>query len=131
MFAGIRGGGPLRVSTFRTAFGNAATTIGVPDLYPHQLRHTAASLAIAAGADVKVVQQMLGHGSATMTLDTYGHLFENRLDEVADAMTAARDAERALRRPNSHAVAPVLPERSGLENAIGALTSVSAGQSPF
>ncbi|MDR1441403.1 MAG: site-specific integrase [Bifidobacteriaceae bacterium] len=59
-------------------------------LTPHELRHTAASLAIAAGADVKVVQQMLGHKSATMTLDLYGHLFPDRLSTVADAMAAAR-----------------------------------------
>jgi hypothetical protein len=39
---------------------------------------------------VKVVQQMLGHASATMTMDTYGHLFENRLDEVGDALDRAR-----------------------------------------
>jgi integrase len=39
----------------------------IPGLHPHELRHTAASLAIAAGPDVKVVQQMLGHASATMT----------------------------------------------------------------
>ena len=37
---------------------------------------------------------MLGHASASMTLDTYGHLFEDRLDEVASAMDAARAAER-------------------------------------
>jgi hypothetical protein len=37
-----------------------------------------------------VVQQMLGHKSATMTLDLYGHLFPDRLDTVADAMDAAR-----------------------------------------
>ncbi|OLT25900.1 integrase [Nocardiopsis sp. CNR-923] len=59
-------------------------------LTPHKLRHTAASLAIAAGADVKVVQAMLGHATATMTLDRYGHLFPDRLDEVAEAMDAAR-----------------------------------------
>jgi integrase len=99
VFAGIRAGQPLRVSTFRTPFSAAARAIGVPDLHPHQLRHTAASLAIASGADVKVVQQMLGHGSATMTLDTYGHLFEDRLDEVGDAMDAAREAAaRGVRR---------------------------------
>ena len=62
---------------------------------PHELRHTAASLAIASGADVKVVQQMLGHKSATMTLDLYGHLFGDRLDVVADAMDAARTAALA------------------------------------
>ncbi|HWU23553.1 MAG TPA: site-specific integrase, partial [Nocardioides sp.] len=73
VFPGIRNGQPLRVSTFRSTFTAAAVAIGVPDLHPHQLRHTAASLAIASGADVKVVQQMLGHSSATMTLDTYGH----------------------------------------------------------
>ncbi len=44
--------------------GLAARAIGLPDLHPHELRHTAASLAIASGADVKVVQQMLGHASA-------------------------------------------------------------------
>ncbi len=77
-------------------------------VHPHQLRHTAASLAIASGADVKAVQQMLGHSSATMTLDTYGHLFEDRLDEVAAAMDAARagpsNAETTCKR------CPVLPE---------------------
>jgi hypothetical protein len=38
---------------------------------------------------VKVVQQMLGHKSATMTLDQYGHLFGDQLDEVADRLDAA------------------------------------------
>ena len=50
------------------------------------LRHTAASLAIASGANVKVARQMLGHKSATMTVDLYGHLFDDRLDAVAEAM---------------------------------------------
>ena len=55
-------------------------------LTPHGLRHTAASLAIAAGANVKVVQQMLGHKTASMTLDLYGHLFPDQLDDVADRL---------------------------------------------
>jgi hypothetical protein len=41
---------------------------------------------------VKVVQQMLGHKSATMALDLYGHLFGDRLDEVADALNFAARA---------------------------------------
>lgn len=57
-------------------------------LTPHKLRHTAASLAIAAGADVKVVQQMLGHADAAMTLNIYGHLFPDRLHEIADILDA-------------------------------------------
>jgi integrase len=70
--------------------------VGLAGLHPHALRHTAASLAIASGADVKVVQQMLGHKSATMTLDLYGHLFGDRLDEVADALDAAAAPALAL-----------------------------------
>ena len=52
-------------------------------LTPHDLRHTAASLAIAAGANVKAVQRMLGHSSAAMTLDVYAGLFGDDLDSVA------------------------------------------------
>jgi len=86
----------LRVRNFRrVALDPAAQSVGIPGLHPHALRHTAASLAIASGADVKVVQQTLGHKSATMTLDLYGHLFGDRLDVVADAMDAARTAALA------------------------------------
>ncbi|MGE5763397.1 MAG: hypothetical protein ACM3ZF_05835 [Mycobacterium leprae] len=53
------------------------------------MRHTAASLAISAGATVKAVQAMLGHASATVTLDRYGHLFPDELDAVADRLDAA------------------------------------------
>ena len=92
VFPSVRSGEPIRVTAFKNTFRRAAEHIVVPDLHPHDLRHTAASLSIAAGADVKVVQQMLGHASATMTLDLYGHLFYDRLDEVADALDAARAA---------------------------------------
>ncbi len=90
VFSGSRGAPVMRVSAFRASFEAAARAIGVPGLHPHELRHTAASLAIAAGADPKVIQKMLGHASASMTMDTYSHLFEDRLDEVSDAMDKAR-----------------------------------------
>jgi integrase len=51
------------------------------------LRHTAASLAISAGANVKVVQQMLGHARASMTLDTYAGLFQADVDKVAESVS--------------------------------------------
>ena len=90
VFSGERGA-VMRSQTFQRArLTEAATTVGLPGFHPHALRHTAASLAIASGADIKVVQQMLGHKSATMTLDQYGHLFGDRLDVVANAMDAAR-----------------------------------------
>ncbi|TWP36400.1 tyrosine-type recombinase/integrase [Leekyejoonella antrihumi] len=53
-------------------------------LHFHDLRHTAASMAIGSGADVKQVQAMLGHATATMTLDLYGHLWNDDLTDVAD-----------------------------------------------
>lgn len=61
-----------------------------PYLTPHDLRHTAASLAISSGANVKAVQRMLGHASAAMTLDTYADLFDDDLGDVSDAMDKAR-----------------------------------------
>ncbi|WP_041988186.1 tyrosine-type recombinase/integrase [Streptomyces sp. AcH 505] len=93
-------GGPLRYANFRNRiFDPAVKVAGLADLgiTPHKLRHTAASLAIAAGADVKVVQLMLGHKSAAMTLDVYGHLWPDRLDEVADALDAGRSAALSKR----------------------------------
>jgi integrase len=64
----------------------------------HALWHTAASLAISAGANPKVVQRMLGHASAAMTLDVYAELFESDLDTVADRLETALAAPLPLRR---------------------------------
>lgn len=75
----------------RTAIKRAqAKDPAFPTLTPHDLRHTAASLAISAGANIKVLQRMLGHASAAMTLDRYADLFEDDLDTVAGALHRAR-----------------------------------------
>ncbi|WP_146066099.1 tyrosine-type recombinase/integrase [Cryobacterium sp. Y82] len=58
-------------------------------LTPHDLRHTVASLAISAGANVKAVQRMPGHASAARTLDTHADLFDD-LDAVAIALHIAK-----------------------------------------
>ena len=79
VFTGTRGAVMRSQSFHRAALIESAKQLGIPGLHPHQLRHTVASLAIASGADIKVVQLMLGHKSATMTLDLYGHLFPDRL----------------------------------------------------
>lgn len=77
-------GRPLRNLNFRRdVFDKAAEDAGVRNLTPHELRHTAASLAVSAGANVKAVQRMLGHASAAMTLDVYSGLFDDDLDGVA------------------------------------------------
>ncbi|MFG2542704.1 tyrosine-type recombinase/integrase [Streptomyces sp. NPDC048594] len=91
-------GGPLRARNFRQRFFAPAVIragLGHLRVTPHKLRHTAASLAIASGADVNVVQTMLGHKSATLTLDTYGHLFPDRLDEVSKKMHKRRSKQLA------------------------------------
>lgn len=80
-------GGPIRPRNWRArVFDPACAAAGITDLTPHDLRHTAASLAIAQGATVKAVQRMLGHASASMTLDVYAGLFPDELDAVADAL---------------------------------------------
>jgi integrase len=57
-----------------------------PRVTAHALRHTAASIAISAGANPKVVQRMLGHASAAMTLDVYADLFDSDLSSVAESV---------------------------------------------
>jgi len=80
-------GAPLRSSNFhRRVWGPAVTESGLGDLVPHDLRHTAASLAISAGASVKAVQRMLGHSSAQVTLDRYSHLFDDDLEKLTTWM---------------------------------------------
>jgi integrase len=80
-------GGFLRLENFRKRVWQPATvTAGVAPLRVHDLRHTCASLAIAAGADVKVLQRMLGHASAALTLDRYGHLLPGQARSVADRL---------------------------------------------
>lgn len=86
-------GTPLRPPTTTHWFTKAVDRCverggGFPRVTAHELRHTAASLMIAAGARVKTVQRQLGHKSAVMTLDQYGHLFDDDLDDVAELMGA-------------------------------------------
>jgi integrase len=83
-------GKPLRNLNFRRdVFDKAVDDAGLSGLTPHELRHTAASLAVSAGANVKAVQRILGQASAAMTLDVYSGLFDDDLDGVA----ARRDQE--------------------------------------
>jgi integrase len=95
-------GGVLLLRNFRRkVFDPAAEAAGLSRLTPHDLRSTAASLAVSAGATVLSVQRLLGHSSAAMTLERYSGLFEDDLDAVADRLDAAARAPR---------VPPVCPE---------------------
>jgi integrase len=111
-------GGPLRESKFvpdrfKPAIAAANQAIaqldhdGRPDPLPEELRlydlrHTAASLMIRQGVSVKAVQRQLGHATASITLDTYGHLFPDELDALAGRLEDARaDAWRPSHGPSA------------------------------
>lgn len=79
---------------WRRVWATMTDAAGIDDLTTYELRHTAASLAIHSGANVKTVQRMLGHTSAAMTLDIYGHLWDDELDALPAAMDAHMKAER-------------------------------------
>jgi integrase len=94
VFTDLRGG-VLRNSNWRARVFDPAVAKcckadeSFPSITPHDLRHTAASLAVSAGANVKAVQRMLGHAKASMTLDVYADLFDADLDDVAVNLDAA------------------------------------------
>lgn len=94
VFVGGSGGTLRNLNWRRDVFDRAAASVGLAGLVPHELRHTAASLAIQSGASVVSVQRMLGHASATTTLDTYSHWFGDDLDRLADRLDAAATEAR-------------------------------------
>ena len=90
------GGGVLRVRNMRRDwFDSAVKAAKVGPLTPHELRHTAASLAVSAGASVLALQRMLGHDKPSTTLDVYSDLFDEDLDEVANRLSDSRKKSRA------------------------------------
>ena len=62
----------------------------------HEARHTCASTFIAAGANPKVIQRVMGHANIAMTFDRYGHLMPGGLEEAATAADAYLAAEGVL-----------------------------------
>lgn len=89
VFPGRDGGYQRRPVSWSGWFEGAVTRAGVPRVTLHDLRHTAASLAVSANVNVLALQRMLGHASAAMTLDTYADLFDDDLDAVGIALHQA------------------------------------------
>ncbi len=84
----------------------------VQTITPHDLRHTAASLAISAGANVLAVSRMLGHKDPQVTLRTYADLFDTDLDKVSDALDAARRKSVSKRGPQTVQRLRKFPDRA-------------------
>lgn len=89
-------GEPWTRDSWRSRWEAGRDKAGLADLDTHELRHTAASLAIHAGANVKTVQRMLGHASAAVTLDIYGHLWDDELDSLPGKIGEFMDAQRRM-----------------------------------
>ncbi|MBD3688988.1 tyrosine recombinase XerC [Nanchangia anserum] len=80
IFLGIRGGA-LTSKVVRENLHRLAARAGVPDIAPHGLRHSMATHMVSAGADLRVVQELLGH-SALTTTQRYTHVDASRLHAV-------------------------------------------------
>lgn len=82
-------GAPWNRHSFYTGFRRvlARAEIGAPETVNwHSIRHTAASLWLRADVDVFTVSRRLGHGSASFTMDTYGHLLRGQQQAAAEAL---------------------------------------------
>jgi integrase len=92
-------GEPTRLSNWRRRSWEPAVTAGkLEHLRPHDLRHTAVALWIAAGASPKEIAARAGHSSVVTVLDRYGHLFpgsEDRVNDALDAMAAGTSEDAA------------------------------------
>jgi len=82
-------GSPRSPDALTRNWSRAIKEVGLPKVTLHALRHTHASQLIAAGMDVLSISRRLGHGSPTITLAVYGHLFSNTDDRAAKVIDAA------------------------------------------
>nr|SBO94272.1 Integrase [Nonomuraea gerenzanensis] len=81
-------GRPLHPQQVSDQFYQLAFQVGLPPVRLHDLRHGAASLMLAAGVDLKVVQETLGHVSSTFTRDTYTSVYPEVARAAAESTAA-------------------------------------------
>jgi integrase len=83
-----RAGGPIDPDNLDRVFSRHLTLAGLPAVRFHDLRHTHASLLIAACVNVKAIQIRMGHTSITTTMNTYGHLLPSAFEGVPEKLDA-------------------------------------------
>ena len=88
-------GKPAHPMSLSDMFRRRATKADLPVIRFHDIRHTYASLALAAGVHPKVVSERLGHSSITITLDTYSHAIPALQEEAANKVAALRGSVRS------------------------------------
>jgi len=108
-------GQPIRRTTFSDIWRKAVGPLGIQTGKGfHELRHLYASLLIASGASVKVVQERLGHSTSQMTLDTYAHLWPDSDDTTRGAVDAMFEGTSCVRSVSDMGGAGVNPLVTGV-----------------
>jgi integrase len=79
-------GTPISPRNMLRHFKNKLTSIGLPNIRFHDLRHTIASLLLEKNVHPKIVSELLGHSTVTLTLNTYSHIINPMSSVAADAM---------------------------------------------
>lgn len=74
------------LTAFEEGARHAIRLAGLSGLRPYDLRHSAATLLLAAGEHPKVVAELLGHSKIALTLDTYSHVIPGLVDRAADRL---------------------------------------------
>jgi integrase len=97
----LRNRHPLRNRNLRSDVFDSAVDALALAITPHNMRDTAASLAIQEGASVVAVARLLGHESAATTLNHYAGLFPTDLDDIASRLNAAAQLTIASQRAPS------------------------------
>ena len=90
VFTSSRGGAIDGGNWYNRVWREIRNETPAASLTVHDLRHVSATLSIAAGADVKLVQHMLGHKDANETLNTYAHLWPSKVGEVISLVEVRR-----------------------------------------
>jgi len=124
-------GTALREENWKRAVGwpHVKHAIGRPNLRVHDLRHSAASIWLGAGADAKVVQRVLGHATASMTLDLYGHVIDANLwrgAELVGGRKGAVDLDKPPQRESAGLLESPFSGASGVEPPEGVEPSTYA-----
>ena len=79
-------GEPLHPNRITVLFHRHREALGLPAIRLHDMRHTSASLMLAAGVHPKVVSERLGHSSISITLDLYSHVIPGLQAEAAEKL---------------------------------------------
>jgi len=108
----------LRPEYVTRHFQNLAANAGLPVIRLHDLRHTNASLALAAGVDLKVVSERLGHSTTAITADLYTHVHRGVGRAAADKIASVLEPHVANKAGTDASALPaheahIGPERRG------------------